>query len=79
MSFPTDLFQEWRTANSQAFAAESECMRFSMELIDGVGEGPSEALRARARKLRAQADDLFVLAMAEMSLATEVLRRQLHT
>jgi hypothetical protein len=61
------LFQEWRTADRAAFAAEKTLLSASMQAIDGKGVAPTDAERDRVRKLRSTANDLFHLAMAELN------------
>jgi hypothetical protein len=62
----TDLFQEWRVANRVATTAERQMFNASIRALDGKGEPPSQAEGQRVRSLRATADDLFQLAMAQL-------------
>jgi hypothetical protein len=75
MSNPGDLFQEWRTADRAAHALEQALTRASMAALERHGEAPSESERDTARKMRATADDLFQLAMAEMKSRADAARR----
>jgi hypothetical protein len=62
----TDLFHEWRAANRIAAAAEKAMLKDSIRALEGKGEPPSPADACRLKRLRADADDLFQLAMAQM-------------
>jgi hypothetical protein len=68
-------FQEWRTADRAALAAERQVFAASMRFINGQGPGPTRDEIDLAHKLRATADDLFASAMREME---EVSRRLGH-
>jgi hypothetical protein len=67
LSTSTDLFQAWRVANRAATAAEKDMLNASILALDGKGEPPSQAEALRVKRLRATADDLFQLAMAQMA------------
>lgn len=67
LSTSTDLFQEWRVAHRAATAAEKDMLNASILALDGKGEPPSQAEALRVRRLRATADNLFQLAMAQMA------------
>ena len=62
----TDLFQEWRVANRVASTAERAMLDAFFRALDGKGEPPSQAEAQRVRRLRAAADELFQLAMAQL-------------
>ncbi len=62
----TDLFHEWRAANRMAAAAEKAMLNASIRALEGKGEPPSSADACRLKRLRADADALFQLAMAQM-------------
>jgi len=70
-----DLFQEWRTADRAASAAEKVFMSDSLLAIDGKGAIPSDEERGRVRQMRALANDLFHLAMEEMQKRAAAARR----
>jgi hypothetical protein len=72
----SDLFQEWRTADRTASAAEKSLLASSMLAIDGKGEIPQDAERDRVRRLRATANDLFHLAMNEMQQRAAAAQRR---
>jgi hypothetical protein len=74
-SNPGDLFQEWRAADRQAHVLEQEVVRASMRALDGLEPAPLQGAHDRAHKLRAQADDLFRLAMDEMAARAQAARR----
>jgi hypothetical protein len=61
-----EYFQEWRTADRAARAAERQVFAASMRFIGGQGPGPTRDEIDFAHKLRATADDLFASAMREM-------------
>jgi hypothetical protein len=69
-----EYFQEWRTADHAALAAERVVFAASMRFIDGVGLGPTEKDIEDAHRLRAAADDLFKIAMQEVAEISEILR-----
>jgi hypothetical protein len=46
----------------------------SIQALDGKGEPPSQAEAQRVKRLRAVADDLFQLAMAQMGEAAVMAR-----
>jgi hypothetical protein len=72
---PTDIFQEWRTADRSASAAERELLKDSLRSIDSGGEALPPEAKARANRLRALANDLFHVAMQEMSDKAASLKR----
>jgi hypothetical protein len=72
---PSELFQEWRTANRQAQALEKSVVRRSMDSIEGLCEAPTDLEHESAHVLRATADDLFQLAMDEMAKQAKANRR----
>jgi hypothetical protein len=74
MSGPSELFQEWRSADRAAHAVEQEVVRASMRALDGLGPAPLQEAHDRAHKLRQTANDLFALAMEEMRLRARSAR-----
>jgi len=62
----TTLLDRWRVADHEARLVETAVVEGSLRALDGLGVCPSAQDRARARALRQAADDLFVLAAAEM-------------
>ena len=70
-----DIFQEWRVADRAAHAAEQRVMRDAMASMDDSGPAPSREDRDAAHRLRSIANDLFVIAMAELKRRSEQLRR----
>jgi hypothetical protein len=70
----TDLFQEWRVANRVATTAERAVLNASIRALDGQGEPPSQAEAQRVRRLRATADELFQLAMAQLGELAVIAR-----
>ncbi len=67
MAPPSQLFQEWRAASRALHAMELEFTRACLEAKPG---SPPEAWhegRQNLRELRERADELFELAMADMS------------
>ena len=70
-----DIFQEWRIADRAAHAAEQRVMRDAISSMDDSGPAPSLEDRAAAHRLRSIANDLFVVAMAELKQRSEQLRR----
>lgn len=71
----SDLFQEWRAADRMAWAAERAVAAGSLRAIAGTGSLPTQEARAKARNLRATADDIFRVSMDEMSARVNELRR----
>lgn len=74
-SLPQGLFQEWRVADRNARAIDHALTRTSLNAVEGKAQPPSAEERARAKKLRETADDLFQLAMADMTLRAKNRRR----
>jgi hypothetical protein len=77
-AYPTvrmQYFQEWRTADRAALAAERQVFAASMHFIGGQGPGPTRDEIDSAHKLRATADDLFASAMREMEEVSQRLRQ----
>jgi hypothetical protein len=70
-----DLFQEWRTANRQDFDAEQAILLCSIAFVDGKGDEPTAAQRDKAHRLRAQANDLFAVAMEQMKHSAGTVKR----
>ena len=60
------LLDRWRAADHEARMAETAVVEGSLRALDGLGACPSAQDRAKARALRQVADDLFVLAAAEL-------------
>jgi hypothetical protein len=60
------LLDRWRAADDEARVAETAVVEGSLRALDGLGACPSAQDRAKARALRQVADDLFVLAAAEL-------------
>jgi hypothetical protein len=71
----TEFFQEWRMADRVASAAEKKLAIESMSAIKGVGAVPSPATTAKAKRLRALADDLFKASMEEFRAKAFKFRR----
>lgn len=78
LSSSTDLFQEWRVANRIATAAERAMLNASIQALDGKGEPPSPSEAQRVKRLRATADNLFQLAMAQMGEMAVMAKRGGH-
>jgi len=70
-----DIFQEWRIADRAAHAAEQRVMRDAISSMDDSGPPPTTQDREAAHRLRSIANDLFVIAMAELKRRSEQLRR----
>jgi hypothetical protein len=72
----SEIFQEWRTADRAALAAEKVLLNSSLRSIqDGDSLAPTPADVERAHRLRAIANELFQTAMAEMNAEAERLKR----
>jgi hypothetical protein len=55
-----DLFQEWRTADRNAYPLEQSILRASMSAIESSSaEMPISEERDKAKRMRATANDLF--------------------
>ena len=74
MSPANDLFQEWRTADRAAHAAERAIVRAHLDTLEGHGSTPSRAEQDTAHRLRGEANDLFKVAMDQMDARREALR-----
>ncbi len=74
MPDPSDLFQQWRTADRAAHAMEQLITRASLRALDGRGPAPSREEHDKVHKLQRKANDLFELAMADMRNRAEVNR-----
>jgi len=70
-----DIFQEWRVADRVAHAAEQRVVREAMASFDDNAAPPSAESKDTAHRLRSVADDLFVVAMAELKRRSDQLRR----
>lgn len=70
MSDAADLFREWRDADRTAHDLEQLIAKQALGSLDG-GPEPSEADKESAHRLREKANDLFRLAMAEMTAASD--------
>jgi hypothetical protein len=68
------LFGEWRVADRVAHRMEQALSRAALRSLQGEGAPPTEEQRQQAHALRTQADDLFQLAMNEMSMRASKLR-----
>lgn len=62
-------------ADRAAHAAEQRVVREAMASFDGDAAPPSADLKDAAHRLRSVADDLFVVAMAELKRRSDQLRR----
>lgn len=71
MSFPDNLFAEWRVADRAASAMEASNSRAALAALTGIGLDPSTGQRLRAVAMRAVADDLFQIAMGLMNSRAE--------
>lgn len=69
------LFAEWRVADRLAHRFEQALSKAALRSLQGDGPPPTEEQRQQAHRLRSQADDLFQLAMQEMSVRAAKLRR----
>jgi hypothetical protein len=69
-----EYFHEWRTADRVARAAEKAVFAASMCFLDGLGSGPTDEQVEHAHHLRATADDLFNIAMQEMTEISNSLK-----
>jgi hypothetical protein len=56
---------QWREANRAAFDAEHSLFEATLHYLAGRGEKPSDAEMGRAKRLRANASELFTVAMAQ--------------
>ena len=74
MSDATDLFREWRTADKAAHALEKQLLNEAIASIDGGGAAPHPDSQEKAKRLRQVANDLFTVAMAEMTEQARLLR-----
>jgi hypothetical protein len=70
-----DIFQEWRVADRAAHAAEQRVMREAMASLDGRAAAPTVEVKEAAHRLRAVANDLFAVAMAELKRRSDQLRQ----
>ena len=68
-------FQEWRTADRAASAAERQVFAASMRFIGEQGPGPTRDQIDLAHQLRTTADELFSSAMRQMEEAGQRLRQ----
>lgn len=71
MSFPDNLFAEWRVADRAASAMEVNNARTALDALAGIGPAVSAGQRFKAVAVRAVADDLFQIAMAMMKARAE--------
>ncbi len=60
------LFREWQAANRKAHLLEQELARACLDSLERNAGWPSDESRAEAQKVRALADDLFKVAMAQI-------------
>lgn len=70
-----EFFQEWRVADRAASAAERALMAASIAAIEAHEQPPSLEEIAHAKRLRAIANDLFAVSMAEFTERVNVLQR----
>jgi hypothetical protein len=68
------LFGEWRVADRVAHRMEQALSKAALRSLQGDGAPPTEEQRRQAHELRCRADDLFQLAMHEMSARAAKLR-----
>jgi hypothetical protein len=54
-------FDQWRSAEAAAHAAERQVFEQAMRFLDGQAEAPSQAQWERCKELRRVANDLFAL------------------
>jgi hypothetical protein len=73
MSF--DFFQEWRTADRAATAAERAVLADSLRSIEAMGNSPAVYHLEKARRRRAIANELFEIAMEAMGAQGNALQR----
>lgn len=73
-----DPFTAWREADTRARAAEACVLNASLTALDGRGQPPTVAERARAKALREEADQLLERAFATVS-GRESTRRDAGT
>lgn len=69
------LFGEWRAADRLAHRMEQALSKAALRSLQGDGPPPTEEQRQQAHQLRSRADDLFQLAMDEMSTRATKLRQ----
>lgn len=62
-----DLFAEWRVAARAASAAERAVSDAYRRFFQGVGDPPATDKIADAKRMRETADDLFIVAMGQMT------------
>ena len=71
----TEFFQEWRVADRRASVAEKLILQTSMRAIEEGSALPTAAAIAAAKRLRAVANDLFDVSMAEFTAKAAKFRR----
>lgn len=60
------LFREWQSANRKAHGKEQALARACLDALERNAEWPSTEFRVEVQSLRALADDLFQVAMAQI-------------
>ena len=70
----TEFFQEWRVADRAASAAERLVVAASLAAISEKGVPPSPPEIAYAKRLRAIANDLFAVSMAEFAARAAAIK-----
>jgi len=70
-----EFFQEWRVADRNASAAELRVFQASLDSMAGRSPSPTPAAIDDAKRLRAIANDLFTVAMAEFKADAQRLKR----
>lgn len=68
------LFSEWEIADRQVRLLEHAIAMACVAALDGSAEAPSAEQIAAVRRMRAVANDLFHVAVAEMKERAESLR-----
>jgi hypothetical protein len=71
----TQFFDEWRAADKLAAVAEKAVLTASLKAIDGKGPLPGAEEIDQAKRLRGVANDLFGVAMEEMTARAAQFKR----
>ena len=66
MAPPSEIFQEWREADRAALMMELEFTRACLRAKPGDPPEPWQEGHQKLRELRMRANELFILAMADM-------------
>jgi hypothetical protein len=69
-----EFFQEWRLADRKASAAEMRVFQASLDSVTGQATIPAPETIEEAKRLRAIANDLFTVAMAEFQADAQRLK-----